>query len=74
MIKELDNLFCDEKLKEFGLFTLEKKRLKHDLITLFQYLKYPLCTGQKLLFHKETYGENDGQGIQVAQKYFLLIQ
>lgn len=45
MIKELDNLFCDEKLKEFGLFTLEKKRLKHDLITLFQYLKYPLCTG-----------------------------
>lgn len=45
MIKGLENLSYDEKLKEFGLFTLEKRRLKHDLITLFQYLNYPPCTG-----------------------------
>jgi len=45
MIKGLENLSYDEKLKEFGIFTLEKRRLKHDLITLFQYLNYPPCTG-----------------------------
>lgn len=74
MIRGLDNLSYDEKLKEFGIFTLEKRRLKHDLITLFQYLKYTPCTGYKLPFDKETYGENNGQEIQVALKYFLLIQ
>lgn len=45
MIKGLENLSYDEKLKEFVLFTLEKRRLKHDLITFFQYLNYPPCTG-----------------------------
>jgi len=39
MIKGLENLPCDEKLKESGLFTLEKRRLSGNLITVFQNLK-----------------------------------
>jgi len=51
MIKRLENLPREERLKELGLLSLEQRKLKGVLVTIFPHLKGSYKRGQRLCLH-----------------------
>jgi len=62
MIRGLEYHFCADRLRELGLFRLEKRRLRGDLIAAFQYLKGAYRKDGEALFTRVCSDRTKGNG------------
>ncbi|GAB0193693.1 hypothetical protein GRJ2_001834600 [Grus japonensis] len=70
MIRELEHFSCEDRLRELGLFSLEKKRLWGDLIAAFQYLKGAEKKAGEGLFTRACDDRTRGNGVKLKEGRF----
>jgi len=72
MIRGLEHLCCEERLRGLGLFSLEKKRLWEDLTAAFQYLKGACRKDGENIFSRACCDRTRNNGFKLREAMFRL--